>query len=1552
MLRTRSPGPAGNVRYYKEVPFSYQSQEKFGRFSSHEKVATDEEETALLDSEETDEQEEGETTKKETNKDDERDERSDAEKLLNSLLHERNQRRSMAQKIASAQRIGTFTYDPMEIEDDEPIPDDMLCEECEKKLPTLHCSGCTQIFCTECFEMCHRKKAFALEGQDVHEHIVDKLIRPAKSTDVSRTRKPKPKFELPDQDFFEDDFIKVKDLSVPNTLYFNKEDAVEKAGIPHVYPKYICNDIVLFEDSLTRRDAFGLVVSEWDFRHGVPAPQIIRGKKSPYFYMVELLGFLENDSVVKVLAQSDIQRDSNNVEVTKKRVHTAPDVDEFPQLSATTYLANPYDFLRAKEISKKVRDILEIQKYGPRKHLAYDEDVEGSIASLQHYSNTFVGLEMLYATEEDHRDIASIQSQSIVSDVTLTDSWGSRGLNMGTLSSRASRKPPAKSTASFQKNGPTVRRATDEGKRRKKSIKIIEGPLDAGPSLDSLSTTTVRSGVNSVAVNSQESRHHSSPRGRFEDDTASLPTMQFSHEDATQVDSKSVKLDAADVSNIAEFMEQDGTASASDVIGSDVINYVPAAMTKKGVQIPRGAMDRHLYHALKEGKDAHYQLRENVRVIGENELVRPRDKLQQLADIRFAFLADYMNIKLKRFFFRLLHAAFLYWQHGVVAVIEEERYDSCVKIQSCYRRYSHKYTLSWIRDTNIKHMARKWMKVHRQFHLVAPDAAGAVTYDNILYFATIADLHRYCKLLRKYVYVVMQRYNVRKNEALTRAIRKWKAVAAVATEGKEVENTHIQPWANDDEGLREYDDFREHVQGLHNEFRSKGVSAIGDDYGNYNNILSLPLASKRTLPEPDTLSELDLQALREGRKYETIYLKKGVVEIVKTRHVFVPERDFQDPNEILVPPAKPCMGLDLPPLPNLHKVHLPNFKGLNLAREKRVTEYKYRQHAEGPTEESSWVIPRMLVMGRKPTDKKDSILEVRNITALSKLLMAGVGVFVSLMPEEEEEQIDTEFGLQPITVTIKKELELARKSCEDVIASNAQTIDVQTIIIKNIPRYMEIHPLYEVAQRQRVRSYGRIRRAKEAIEETKRKLKQIPACFSWTRFPLQPEVAPALHEISPVLWAIENHLAKGNRVFVYSKDGHGRVGLVCGAILGRLYGLPINDTLVRMQATHDSAPVEAERPVRISCPQSPAQRKLLADLLGTTNRVYELQSKRYFLNPEVTKEETVTFNDDERKVMRSRERDRVKKLNREVASPVMYRGKRNISSIERFGVDRGAEAGEPKGLFLNLESQIPTEIESSREGTAQASGLVSAGTIQSDSRMGSASVSVSRLGSAMFYKDGRMSSQARRLSSSQRAMSPNKAQSLSQSRSPSRSASRFGSPTRFGSPNQRSRLGTTESVTSQIMSFTKLPPLQDALPRNTESRNGFGKHGDTEFGGLGDMKIGEIGDIIPFEESSDEGGKVYSLGPIDKNDISNFYGKDIVRHNRDLIRLWAPTRPHEEIVSPRSIPHVRYRPQAVKKKVVPKTTKSIGVIMAEQMAKAQLDEIFEAERLGKNFPLD
>ena len=72
---------------------------------------------------------------------------------------------------------------------------------------------------------------------------------------------------------------------------------------------------------------------------------------------------------------------------------------------------------------------------------------------------------------------------------------------------------------------------------------------------------------------------------------------------------------------------------------------------------------------------------------------------------------------------------------------------------------------------------------------------------------------------------------------------------------------------------------------------------------------------------------------------------------------------------------------------------------------------------------------------------------------------------------------------------------------------------------------------------------------------------------------------------------------------------HGRVGMIAGCLLGRLYGLTLTNTLYRIQACHDCAKSESylttTKNPPVNCPNKSIYRGLIADVLELSNRPFE-----------------------------------------------------------------------------------------------------------------------------------------------------------------------------------------------------------------------------------------------------------------------------------------------------------------------------------------------------------
>lgn len=209
-------------------------------------------------------------------------------------------------------------------------PKDLICEECEHSFATQYCNSCLQVFCDRCLELAHPLES---ANEKEHKHKTNLSIRPIQYGDKSKIKPKNEEFQLPDTEIFDSDYMKIKDISKPNSLSINKDNSINISIIKN-HPIYRIHDLVMFEDPHTLKMAYGKIISEWSDRHGITAPVRIRGEDSSYYYIVQFLSlreevddidhflnatsfhfkFIQKDSVIDNQAFESIpMRDINNL---------------------------------------------------------------------------------------------------------------------------------------------------------------------------------------------------------------------------------------------------------------------------------------------------------------------------------------------------------------------------------------------------------------------------------------------------------------------------------------------------------------------------------------------------------------------------------------------------------------------------------------------------------------------------------------------------------------------------------------------------------------------------------------------------------------------------------------------------------------------------------------------------------------------------------------------------------------------------------------------------------------------------------------------------------------------------------------------------------------------------------------------------------------------------------------------------------------------------------------------------------------------------------------
>lgn len=316
----------------------------------------------------------------------------------------------------------------------------------------------------------------------------------------------------------------------------------------------------------------------------------------------------------------------------------------------------------------------------------------------------------------------------------------------------------------------------------------------------------------------------------------------------------------------------------------------------------------------------------------------------------------------------------------------------------------------------------------------------------------------------------------------------------------------------------------------------------------------------------------------------------------------------------------------LPPLPQIFDPKTADGR-LNITVSKRLEYASFRSAVQGPTDASSWAIARSLLIGPLPLNEaeqvKPGMKKAKQVmSAISAILLEGVDLFISLLPEEEERSLQeqvSESTSQPVK-EVRSQIEsayaLAKRTVNEITVYNSTLINKQTAALQKIPFYGKSDPRFQAAYNQKLRCKARIRLAAEAISKAKQQVSNLAKHVDWKRMVVTKEYTPGINTLLPQLWELEQYIASGRRIYMYSGDGHGRVGMMAGMLIGRLYGLHHYETTYRIQAIHDCARREQARQFPITCPQNPEQRQRIVEVLSITNRVLGEPTLRSQVDPE------------------------------------------------------------------------------------------------------------------------------------------------------------------------------------------------------------------------------------------------------------------------------------------------------------------------------------------------
>lgn len=308
------------------------------------------------------------------------------------LRSPKSQYKSSSRPNTTTKRVGRIQFRGIIVPPS--APKDLICEECEKRTASLFCGACRQVFCVTCADLAHPRVS---HNDLMHAHEKEGYIRAIQCGDTSKIVK-EDIFYLPDEELQMEDYNKIKDLSKPNALSTGTEakKLMRTPALPaHLGPSgqrhFTVNDMVLFKDPITGRDAYGQVLSEWDERHGTAAtPAILRGENSCVYYIVQKHGLLiDVEQLIDLCPGLEEELDqqkydgynnaSSAASTTSDRTSKGDSVRISPSLSPTRGILTEQPdsgevplrrvYVLAQSINKRLRDLNNILAMGPKYHL-------------------------------------------------------------------------------------------------------------------------------------------------------------------------------------------------------------------------------------------------------------------------------------------------------------------------------------------------------------------------------------------------------------------------------------------------------------------------------------------------------------------------------------------------------------------------------------------------------------------------------------------------------------------------------------------------------------------------------------------------------------------------------------------------------------------------------------------------------------------------------------------------------------------------------------------------------------------------------------------------------------------------------------------------------------------------------------------------------------------------------------------------------------------------------------------------------------------------------
>lgn len=533
-------------------------------------------------------------------------------------------------------------------------PKDLICEECEKAFSSHFCSLCDQVFCSKCLGLCHQR---ANLGRELHEHEVEDAIRVIQIGDTSRI-KPFTGFVMPDNELFEEDFMKIRDLEQPNSLSADKGVVIKPSTTPTQYPKYKVNELVLFLDPVTQQEAYGRIISEWDFRHGLSAPVISRGEQPGAYYIVEMTELLGDKPIQELI-----------------EIATPKPPPDYPMLEGIEDDPHRQVAYKTSYIERKLKQSQILREFGPKYHF-----------------RTGQGHKQIINKElDDDDDLNSVEGGTHGSSVSVLSGGGGGGGGGGLGGSVDLGTGDVSRPGSVEGRGggggmplfPVAEEGLGDASVASSSAFTAMSPMVLHVPPSSSPVSSAARGQR-VITDGQGAETWFQGGGENTQDLL-LREEKVRLEDGFSVDD-SVPRIHGEVDNLG-VMRYFHPTLLENVTLSSANQYVEHVIDINASQVPRHAFNRRTYHAQGSLTTVEGPAAYKILVFPESAVCRPSDRSALLSNQRFEFLRTFIDKQFVTIFKELVRFGFNVWRDNMEHLREVQHHLNARKIQATVRRW-------------------------------------------------------------------------------------------------------------------------------------------------------------------------------------------------------------------------------------------------------------------------------------------------------------------------------------------------------------------------------------------------------------------------------------------------------------------------------------------------------------------------------------------------------------------------------------------------------------------------------------------------------------------------------------------------------------------------------------------------------------------------------------------------------------------------------------------------------------------------------------------------